>query len=105
MNEDDPVIRINTTHGSHIEPPLDPDWTDLTKLQWHAAVVTYDTGIPIRISDGAYKVQSGDQWVDVPGHYSINVGSGCRSALDYRDAWIYLSGVSAGYEAAKEQQA
>lgn len=92
------VTRVHTGQGSHIEPPLDQDWDEATKLAWQAAVVAHDTGLRIRVHDEAFVTSNGDA---VPGTYSINVGLSSCSALPYRKAWTYLNGVSTGAQQAK----
>lgn len=80
------VTRVHTDSGSHIEPPLDQAWDEPTKLTWHAASVTHDTGINITIHDAEQ------------GFYNLAVGSSSISPLDYRSAWDFLIGVHTGAE-------
>jgi hypothetical protein len=78
------VTRVQDATGSHIEPPLDQAWDDLTKLTWHAAVVTRETGLAIRI----------DQFER--GSYGLVIGCTGLSERDFHSAWDYLNGVSTG---------
>lgn len=40
MSYDPPTVRrVFTQGGSHIEPPFDENWDNLTKLRWQAAVM------------------------------------------------------------------
>ncbi|MFE9398631.1 hypothetical protein [Streptomyces flavidovirens] len=86
------VTRVRTEGGSHIEPPLDPAWSELTRLAWHAAVVTHDTGLRIAIHPGRYKVNG----ESVPGFYNLVVGSSSSGPHTFRSAWDYLNGVDTG---------
>jgi ABC-type Fe3+ transport system substrate-binding protein len=78
------VTRVHDANGSHIEPPLDQAWDDLTKLTWHAAVVTHETGLAIRV----------DQFER--GSYGLAIGGTGLSERDFHSAWDYLNGVSTG---------
>ncbi|UAW08338.1 hypothetical protein SEA_WHITNEY_91 [Gordonia phage Whitney] len=88
------VTRVRDDNGSHIEPPLDSDWSELDKLRWKAGVVIADAGVPLRISldDSTRLSRNG---VDVPGIYGLKIG-GWHSARGFHDMWDYLNGVSAG---------
>ncbi|WP_275558514.1 hypothetical protein [Streptomyces sp. 5-6(2022)] len=90
------VTRIHDATGSHIEPPLDPAWSDLNKLRWHAAVTAHDTGIAATVQDATYTIDG----KPVPGHYDIIVGASSIGPFDFRSAWDYLNGVSTGATAA-----
>lgn len=89
------VTRIHSDAGSHIELPLDESWDERTKLEWQAAVVAHDTGLRVRIANGT---------MTGPGvrgeHYSIQVGTSSM-VMNYRDAWLYLVGVSVGVGASQ----
>lgn len=86
------VSRVRTPTGSHIEPPLDLNWDNDTKLRWHAAVVQADTGLPISIHP-----QPG-------GQYALMVANCSNGPHTYRDAWTYLNGVSTGARQARRHQ-
>ncbi|MFF3998538.1 hypothetical protein ACFYX8_35180 [Streptomyces cyaneofuscatus] len=86
------VTRVHETGGSHIEPPLDQAWDDLTKLTWKAAVVTLDTGLDIAATEAEYFSNG----VRQQGFYNIAVGSSSTGPLDFRSTWDYLNGVSTG---------
>jgi hypothetical protein len=98
MTEEMRVVRVETETGSHIEPPLDQDWDDLTKLRWHAAVVTYDTGIPIEVYDGRYSVKRFGKWRPVPGVYGFSVPGCSGGAMSYQSMWSWLNGFSSGVD-------
>lgn len=87
------VTRVHTAGGSHIEPPLDPSWSEMDKLRWQAGVVIADAGVPLRITldDTARLTRNG---VNVP-VYGLRVG-GWHSVRGFDDMWDYLNGVSAG---------
>jgi hypothetical protein len=87
------VTRVCDDNGSHIEPPLDPSWSEMDKLRWQAGVVIADAGVPLRITfdDTARLNRNG---VDIP-VYGLRIG-GWHSARGFHDMWDYLNGVSAG---------
>ena len=90
------VTRIEDATGSHIEPPLDETWDDLTKLTWHAAVITHDTGIPIHVGyyGGRYGIQVGD---------ARSGGSHSLGGRSYDSAWTLIVGIHLGAQAAQGQ--
>lgn len=79
------VRRIHETEhiGSHIEPPLDPFWSDIDKLRWHAAVASLDTGLRFLVHE-------------MDGCYSIQIENNSMSARPYHEAWSYISAASVG---------
>jgi hypothetical protein len=81
------VVRVHTRDGAHIMPPCRDDWSPLEKLRWHAAVVMMDTGLKIGV-------------IEFPSNFNIIV-SGHSIARDFEGAWDYLSGISLGYELAR----
>lgn len=83
------VRRVVNGLSSHIEPPLEEDWSDLEKLQWNAAVATLDTGLRILVHP---------MEADVMGRvrYSVQVENISASARPYFEAWSYISAVSTG---------
>ncbi|QMU19333.1 hypothetical protein [Gordonia rubripertincta] len=87
------VTRVHTENGSHIEPPLNPDWSELDKLRWKAGVVIADAGVPLRITlnDNARYTSDG---VDIP-VYGLQLGS-MSTSRRFHAMWDYLNGVSAG---------
>ncbi|AXH49050.1 hypothetical protein SEA_ECLIPTUS_98 [Gordonia phage Ecliptus] len=88
------VTRVRDDSGSHIEPPLDPAWSELDQLRWKAGVVIVDAGVPLRITlnDHARLSRNG---VDVPGIYGLQLGH-TSSARGFHDMWDYLNGLRAG---------
>ena len=88
------VTRVQTEHGSHIEP--DCPMGDHQQLLWLAAVVAHDTGLRIGIGEGSYKRNG----VEQPGMYSVMVGNS-STVLDWSSAWTYLNGVSTGARASR----
>lgn len=99
MAEFDPmvVIDVENDHGGRSPlPPLDPNWSPLTKLRWHAGLVEFRTGIRCRITDDSKLVIDGQEVAD---HYGISVG-GSKTGMSYAAAWTYLNGVEAGARAA-----
>jgi hypothetical protein len=98
------VTRIHTATGSHIEPPLEPEWSDFKKLLWHATVVEADTGIRLVVTEGGMKRRQSDGgWAAVPGAYTIAYGNGSISAFDFERAWSFINGVTLGAELAAKR--
>lgn len=93
------VQRVQTEHGSHIEPWFDETWSLLEQLQWHAAVVEADTGLVVSISQGGLRVNG----VEVVDYYSWSGGSAGGGLGGFNQAWAWLNGVSRGYEMTKAQ--
>lgn len=83
------VARVPDATGSHIEPALDPDWPELTKLEWKAAVTQIDTGLRINIHEIG------------PDRYAVTVGGSSSSSRSYYDAWDYLTAVTIGAQEAQ----
>lgn len=90
------VTRVNTGRGSHIEPPLNPDWPDLTKLEWKAAVVEMDTGLRARVREGGHDELVGGAWKPIPNSYQLRIGTGSIGPLAFRSAWDVLTGAETG---------
>lgn len=75
---------VQTETGSHIEPPLDPAWSDLVKLQWKAAVVSIATGASVYIEeDDGELVLTG---------LMFSYGAG-----DFDHLWAVLNGIQIGF--------
>lgn len=92
------VTRVHDSGGSHIEPPLDPEWSDIEKMRWQAGVVLVESGVTVRINDDARYSVNG---VDIP-VIGIQIGSSSTSRT-FHAAWDYLNGVSAGAREAMRQ--
>ncbi|MCF3939927.1 hypothetical protein [Gordonia tangerina] len=88
------VTRVRYVGGSHIEPPLDPDWSEMDKLRWHAGAVIADAGVPLRITLDDHSRLSCNG-VDVPRMYGLTLGT-WQSIHSFHDMWDYLNGVRAG---------
>lgn len=97
------VTRVRTDHGSHIDPPFDHTWDDLTKLCWHAGVTAADTGLQVSVSPAysRYKPNRWSPWITEHGVYNVNIGYSTCGPMNYDRAWAYLNGVSAGAEAVR----
>lgn len=93
------VTRVDEASGSHIEPPLDQAWDNLTKLTWKAAVVTLDTGLGINVKEANYSTNG----VRNNGFYNTIVGHSSMGPLDFRSTWDYLNGVSTGATQARRR--
>lgn len=91
------VTRVHTDTGCHVEPALDPEWDDLTKLRWHAAVTAHDTGLPVTVREGGLATRGADgELRPVPGTYSISVGATSSGGFDYHAARVWLTGAATG---------
>lgn len=101
--EEVPVTRVRTSTGSYVEPPLDPGWDDLTKLQWHAAVVSYDTGLNVHISPGDSSIKRFGEWRKIHGTYSVRCGASSTILPNFHSTWTYLNGISMGARASREE--
>lgn len=88
------VQRIQTAHGSHIEPAFNASWSPLEQLQWKAAVVEADTGIVIEVAQGRMR-RNGFKMAD---YYSYQAVSQSGTLGGFIETWAWLNGVSAGYE-------
>lgn len=93
MSDYPTVTRIETERGSHIEPPLDPKWSDLEKLRWHASVSALDGGIDVKVH------------VTSSGSYSVQVGMSSAQGCGFYDAWTYIAAATVGAQAARERVA
>ena len=95
------VTRVQDGDMSRVEPPLGQNWSDRKKLEWHAAVAAYDTGVGFEIRDGSSKVRNRiGLWVEHEPHYSVIVG-GSSSVHSFDSAWTYINGACAGANAAR----
>jgi len=86
------VTRVHEAGGSHIEPPLDQAWDELTRLTRKAAAVTLDTGLDIAVTEAKYFSNG----VRQQGFYNTVVGSSSTGPCSFRSTWDYLNGVSIG---------
>ena len=91
--------RIVTEHGSHIEPPLDAEWSDLDKLRWHAAVTRVDHGGEIDLTVEPAHVTINGESID--GLYSIKTRGNTCGAYAFYDAWTYINGIDHGLRIAE----
>lgn len=88
------VKRIVTSDGYRYDPGLDPAWGDLAKLEWLAGVVHADTGLNVRVREGAYRIDG----VPQVGYYNVIVAMCSRAAMTFQTAWDFMAGVSVGYQ-------
>lgn len=79
------VERIHGMLDSIIVPPLEDGWSDHMKLAWHAAVVSYETGLKIRVLQNS-----------MSGHYFLEIGRSSIGGLDFHRSWDYLNGAMIG---------
>lgn len=87
------VRRVQRERGSYVEPALDQSWSESEKLAWHAAVVAYDSGIPV----GLYS-HAGDDRADL---YGVTMAGGSMAAYTFGSAWTILNGIAAGARAGR----
>ena len=113
MNDLPIVRRIETDHGSYIEPPFEESWSELEKLRWHLAVALHDGGDPdIRV--GITPAKCGRivrratrrrpekvEWYD--GMYGFQLNDSFHSGRSYRDMWDFLNGFSAALRAVRPE--
>jgi len=93
------VRRVKTTHGSHIEPPLNDDWTDLEKLQWHLAVTLHDSGKPADL----FTIRQDDSRLGRKA-YALEWNYGGMSPMTYGSMWTLIDGISMGFEFATKDE-
>lgn len=102
------VRRVETEHGSHIEPPLDPQWSHGQKLAWRAAIVEMDTDLAVRIIDGQSATKRNDHWIPDRDVYAMTINGPGRavglSPMDFHTAWAYLNGIDCGARAAQPKK-
>lgn len=85
--------------GSHVEPPLDQAWDELTKLRWHAEVVAVDTGKRCEVRGAKYRIDDRLQVGFFNVHYRGKCGVAVQGPMDFRSAWDWLNGFAAGAKA------
>ena len=88
------VRRVDTGHGSRVEPRFDDGWSDGDKLAWKAAVVSLDTGLDVKVE--AAVVGGSYGW---HAYYDIRCFRSSSGPYRYEDAQQVLSGISIGAEA------
>ena len=89
-------VRIVRTQGNvRPEPPLDPAWPDIVKLDWKAGCVTADTGLDITVEQLTAGLFGRDYSIAIKGEY----GGISAGPFGYNSAWTYLNGISAGARA------
>lgn len=89
------VRMVQDGNMTYPDPPFDPDWSDRTKLEWHAAIAELESGVRIRIADGHFRLMENGRWVEHEPHYSVQVGYS-STVLPFRGAWTYINGARAG---------
>jgi hypothetical protein len=97
------VQRITTDDGSHIEPPLEQDWPEASKIAWAAAVCAADTGLTVEVFEhrgGEYSFRFG-RHNPYPSE-AMRVGTiNSGGPYSYNLAWIYLNAVSVAVKASR----
>lgn len=96
--------RVQDERGSHVEPPLDHDWDDLTKLRWHLAVVLHDNDLPpneLHVRPAKYWINGEPQ----DGYYDLGASGWSVGALSFHAMWDVLNGVEYGIRVARRNAA
>lgn len=90
------VERVAMESGSRVEPPMDPAWDDLTKLQWLAAVAELDTGLSVSVEPAGVRRRRFGQWHNVGGLYNVRCRNTVAGPFSYTETDSLLFGVSFG---------
>lgn len=91
---EDGVRMLQDDNGAHPEPPLNPEWSDLRKAAWKAALVSGETRLSITVSDAR------DDILPTQFHgIRVEVNGSESGPYRYEDCWTYLNGIQAGAEA------
>lgn len=93
------VRRIETEGVGRLEPPLDENWSDLTKLERWAGVVHADTGADVGVAISKLTLDGAIQL----GYYRIRVGRSSIGPCHYTEAQSVLTGIGIGYTSAKRE--
>lgn len=88
------VTRVEKDGTSHIEPPLDSEWSEREQLEWRAAVAEHDTGVRFSVRRGRFVWSPRD-------HYTIKVGESSITPLSFGEAWTYITGAETGIKNAR----
>lgn len=78
--------------SSHIEPPLDQEWSDLEKLKWKAEVSSDDSGLEIHVAPGQYYIEDERQ----PYFYTVNLPHSSSGPHTFNEAWTHMNGIVSG---------
>lgn len=90
------VIRVQEEFGSRVEPPFREDWDDLTKLQWHAALTTYDSGLDVSVEIAGVRRRELGRWIDVTGMFNVRCGGTSVGPNTYHGAVDVMTGIGIG---------
>ncbi len=96
-----PMTVTRNQDGSH-SPAYDEDWPELTQLEWHAGVITLETGLPIEVQCTS-NLPTGVRVRDYPDVrqdiFRVVVKGPCALAntggMEFKEAWSFLDGVKA----------
>lgn len=90
----------NPDRSTHPEPALNPEWSFIDRLRWHAGVVKAREGIVIRFNDGSsYSDGQGGHW-EWPLLIGLNVGD-TSSSVTADEAWAAVNHIELGARAAR----
>lgn len=92
------VERIYTENGSHIDPPSEDGWDDLTKLQWQAAVVTADTDVVVSVKPTQQKTWRWGAFRANPSMYDVLIPGHHLGMFTFMETWAYLLGLQNGID-------
>lgn len=92
---------MDRTRGiSTVEPPLDPEWSPLMRLDWKCSLVMHDAGIwrdRVSVAEAMLEV-NGEPAADV---YEVTIGRSQWGPLSYEQTWSFLNGIAGGLELAR----
>lgn len=95
------VKRIETEHGSHIEPAYRNSWPEGKRLAWKLGVTLIDHGLHLTAHDSNSSTKILGKWVRNPGT-SWNLAATGRgwviSSGSFDETWSNLTFLGMGYE-------
>jgi hypothetical protein len=88
------VVRVETANGSHIEPQLDQEWSNLDKLRWHLAVCLHDAGADPELMH----VEPGNMTINgrAVEAYQLLHPCGTFGGGGFHEMWDLINGVQIG---------
>lgn len=91
--------------GSHVEPPFNESWTEREKIDWHAAITEFDSGIEVVVSTGGSSRRVLGKLRPIGGVYGFILGGGVMATSErpYLDCCTFLHGLSVGANLVRRQ--
>lgn len=94
---DNSPVAVKRVHhsptGTHIEPPLNPKWSELEKLRYLAAVVALDVGAEIGVEVSSIAK------LFTASTYTVLWPSGASGPKSFEQTWCFITGMRAGVNA------